>query len=44
MVFEKIQALIVEQLGVDASMVNMDTDFILFIIPRGVILLEILSQ
>jgi acyl carrier protein len=27
MVFEKIQALIVEQLDVDASMVTMDTDF-----------------
>jgi acyl carrier protein len=27
MVFEKIKALIVEQLDVDASMVTMDTDF-----------------
>lgn len=27
MVFEKIQALIVEQLDVDASLVTMDTDF-----------------
>ena len=27
MVFDKIQALISEQLGVDASMINMDTDF-----------------
>ena len=27
MVFDKIQALISEQLGVDASMITMDTDF-----------------